>query len=78
MLAMLSKTMTASMQLVEERIVGPWVIGDHYTISDPYLFTIAGWLEGDGVDITQFPKLAQHFENVSKRDAVINALRAEV
>ena len=53
-------------------------MGDHYTISDPYLFTIAGWLEGDGVDITQFPKLAQHFENMSKRDAVINALRAEV
>lgn len=78
MLAMLPKTMTASMQLVEERIVGPWVMGDHYTISDPYLFTIAGWLEGDGVDITQFPKLAQHFENMSKRDAVINALRAEV
>ena len=32
---------------------GPWVMGEQYTICDPYLFTIAGWLEGDSVDIAQ-------------------------
>ena len=29
---------------------GPWVMGDAYTIADPYLFTFAQWLEDDGVD----------------------------
>lgn len=77
MRAMLPKTMTASMQLVEDRINGPWVMGDNYTICDPYLFTIAGWLEGDGVDIKQFPKLAHHYESMPKRKAVISALQAE-
>ena len=29
---------------------GPWVMGETYTICDPYLFTMAQWLEEDGVD----------------------------
>lgn len=78
MRAMLPKTMTASMQLVEDRMSGPWVMGDHYTIADPYLFTVAGWLEGDGVDIKTFPKIAAHHQAMSKRPAVIRALELDV
>lgn len=78
MRAMLPKTMNASMQLVEDRVTGPWVMGDHFTIADPYLFTIAGWLEGDGVDITDFPKIAVHHEAMTQREAVIRALEKEV
>jgi glutathione S-transferase len=43
-----------------EMMAGPWVMGSDYTISDPYLFTIARWLEGDGVDIRRFPKVHDH------------------
>jgi len=25
------------------------IMGDNYTIADPYLFTLAQWLEDDGV-----------------------------
>ena len=35
-------------------------MGEAYSIADPYLFTIAGWLEGDGVDIARFPRVAEH------------------
>src|SRR5690606_11191675 len=28
---------------------GPWVMGEGYTLCDPYLFTLAQWLEDDGV-----------------------------
>jgi glutathione S-transferase len=36
---------------IETRMLrGPWVMGESYTIADPYLFTIAQWLEDDGVD----------------------------
>ena len=70
--------MAASMQLVEDRIEGPWVMGEHFTICDPYLFTIAGWLEGDGVDIEQYPKVSKHLKAMPKRTAVIAALKAEV
>ena len=78
MAAMLPKTMAASMQLVEDRIEGPWVMGEHFTICDPYLFTIAGWLEGDGVGIEQYPKVSKHLKAMPKRTAVIAALKAEV
>ena len=52
----------------------PWVMGEQYTVADGYLFTIAGWLQGDGVDIQRFPKVAEHFQRVAARPAVQQAL----
>jgi glutathione S-transferase len=31
-------------------------MGDAYTIADPYLFTLAQWLEDDGVDPGRIPR----------------------
>ena len=43
----------ACFELIErDMLKGPWGMGEAYTICDPYLFTLAGWLEGDGVDLT--------------------------
>src|SRR5256885_1576779 len=36
------ETMTACLELIErDMLKGPWVMGEQYTICDPYLFTIA-------------------------------------
>lgn len=56
---------------------GPWVMGENYTIADPYLFTIAQWLEGDGVDPKRFPKILDHTRRMNERPAVQRALAAE-
>ncbi len=56
---------------------GPWVMGESYTICDPYLFTIAGWLEGDGVDPAQFPKVLAHRARMAARPAVQKVLSRE-
>lgn len=56
---------------------GPWVLGNQYSVSDPYLFVMSGWLESDGVDIARFPKVHQHYERMLKRPAVIKVLEAE-
>lgn len=53
---------------------GPWVLGDQYSVADGYLFTMAGWLKSDGVDIAQFPKVAAHRERMAQRPAVQRAL----
>src|SRR5512138_252089 len=54
-------SMTACFALIERDILkGPWVMGEQYTICDPYLYTISGWLEGDGVDLGKLPKVAAH------------------
>jgi glutathione S-transferase len=60
-----------------EMLQGPWVMGDAYTTCDPYLFTLAQWLEGDGVDIAQLPKVRDHRNRVAERPAVKRALAAE-
>jgi glutathione S-transferase len=57
-------------------IKGPWVLGRDYSICDPYLFTLAGWLGGDGVDRKDFPNVERHFQAMSERGAVQNIMPA--
>jgi glutathione S-transferase len=49
---------------------GQWVTGEDFSIADIYLYTIATWLEGDGVDTAQFPKVIGHRNRMEKREAV--------
>ena len=53
---------------------GPWAMGEQYTVADGYLFTIGTWLQSDGVDIAQFPKVHAHTQRVLQRPAVQRAL----
>jgi glutathione S-transferase len=72
---MVPKTMGACYALIErDMLKGPWVMGEHYTICDPYLYTITTWLEGDGVDLSVLPKVMDHRKRVSERAAVTKAL----
>jgi glutathione S-transferase len=68
----------ASFALIErDMLKGPWVMGEQYTICDPYLFTIALWLEGDSVDLSTLPKVADHRKRMSERPAVRKVLAEE-
>ena len=54
------QTMGESFALIEEKMLqGPWVLGERFSTCDLYLYTIASWLEGDGVDVKRFPKVHQ-------------------
>jgi glutathione S-transferase len=78
MTAKVAQNMTDCFDLIETRMLkGPWVMGEAYTVADPYLFTIAGWLEGDGVDVARFPKVADHVRRMRERPAVQRALATE-
>jgi glutathione S-transferase len=61
-----------------EMLAGPWVMGEAYSICDPYLFTLASWLEVDGVDPARFPKVHDHRKRMAERSAVKEALAAEL
>lgn len=72
------ETMTACFTLIErDMLKGPWVMGEQYTICDPYLYTIAGWLEGDGVDLGKLPKTVAHRKRMEERPAVAAVLAQE-
>jgi glutathione S-transferase len=76
---MVPKSMGASFALIERNMLkGPWVMGEAYTICDPYLFTLTGWLEGDSVDISTMPKVADHRKRMSDRLAVREVMGQEL
>jgi len=68
-------SVTANYELIERDLLrGPWVMGERYTVCDPYLFTLAQWLEQDGVDPARFPKVIDHRRCMSERTATRRAI----
>jgi glutathione S-transferase len=61
-----------------EMLKGPWVMGERYTICDPYLFTLAQWLEADGVDPTTIPRVIDHRRRMAERPTVKKAIAQEL
>jgi glutathione S-transferase len=75
---MVPKSVGASFALIERNMLkGPWVMGEAYTICDPYLFTVAEWLEGDSVDLSSLPRVLDHRKRMSERPAVRKVLADE-
>ena len=73
------QSVAACFDLIErDMLKGPWVMGEAYTICDPYLFTLASWLEGDGVDLTRLPRVTAHRRRTSERPAVQKAIAEEL
>jgi glutathione S-transferase len=65
-------------ELIEnDMFAGPWVMGEAYSIADPYLFTITQWLPGHRIDVAHYPKLHGHLHRMLERPAVRAALEAE-
>lgn len=65
--------------LIEQHLLaGPWVLGEAYSVCDAYLFTLAQWLEGDGVDPARLPRVAEHRRRTAERPAVQRAIAAEI
>lgn len=77
MAAKVTQNMRDGFALIEAGLKGDWAMGDAYTVADPYLFTFAGWLEIDGVDIAEFTKVEAHFRRMQARPAVQRALAAK-
>lgn len=61
-----------------EMLQGPWVMGSTYTVCDMYLFTLAQWLEADGVDLRRLPKVADHRSRMSENPVVARVIAAEL
>ncbi len=69
------ETVGACFDLIENGMLqGDWVMGDTYTICDPYLFTAARWLDGDGVPAERHPRVRAHMERMAERPAAKAAM----
>ena len=78
MKAKVPQNMSDCFTLIEnDMFKGPWVMGAAYSICDPYLYTISGWLASDGVDIAKFPRVHDHYQRMNERPAVKAVLAAQ-
>ncbi len=71
MTALVPQTMAASAGFVEAHILrGDTVLGDSFSIADPYLFIVCNWLEGDNVDVSLYPKIQNFLHQMETRSSV--------
>ena len=54
-----------------------YVMGETFTVADAYLFTVSGWGQYVGVDISGLPHLVAWRARVAARPAVQEAMKAE-
>ena len=52
---------------------GPFVLGNSFSMCDPYLALVTRWLGSDGVDLNDFPELKEHHERMKQRPSVQKA-----
>ncbi|MFC4761573.1 glutathione transferase GstA [Dyella koreensis] len=65
-------------RLLEQRLAQhPWLIGDHFTVADAYLFTVTNWAKHVALDLSEFPALLDFQQRVAARPTVQAALEAE-
>ncbi len=69
-----SETMSDSAGFVESHMItGPLILGSTFSLADPYLFVMSNWLEGDGVNIRDYPKFSAFRQTMLERPSVVRA-----
>ncbi|WP_372573363.1 glutathione S-transferase family protein [Ruegeria jejuensis] len=49
---------------------GPFVLGEHVSLADCYLYVVCSWLEGDGVEASAYPKITAFRDAMAARPSV--------
>lgn len=72
------QTIQSANQEIENAIAGKFVLGDQYTVLDPYLYVFFRWADRIGLDMrSQYPRWSKWAHRMEKREAVKAALKAE-
>ncbi|MBC5782578.1 glutathione transferase GstA [Ramlibacter sp. USB13] len=63
---------------VDKELAGKqYLMGDHFTVADAYLYTVSRWAKPMNIDLSAYPNLVAYQERVGARPAVQEALKAE-
>ena len=63
---------------VDEQLAGrDYLMGDTFSVADPYLFVVAGWSQRVDVDISSLERLGAFMQRMAARPAVHEARLAE-
>lgn len=53
---------------------GDYVLGDRFSLADPYAYMLCTWLEGDGVALEGFPEIQAFLARMNARPSVKSAI----
>ena len=66
------------LQWMDAQLAGKsYLMGDEFSIADPYLFTISRWTRLTGIDTTEMKNLQAFATRMAARPAVLAAMKAE-
>lgn len=72
------KTLMSRLKWVDGELAGkPYLMGDAFSVADPYLFTVTNWAPRVGVDLSDFSNIAIFRERMLARPAVQTAMHHE-
>ena len=54
-----------------------FLLGDHFSLPDAYLFTVLNWTKPTNIDISQFKNLTAYHARMAARPSVQTAMKAE-
>lgn len=79
MTAKVPQTMRASAAYVETVCLrGDFVLGGQLSLADFYLFAVCNWLEGDGVKVSDFPRIERFMTTMTALPSVRTITQAGV
>ncbi len=55
----------------------PYLLGDKFSVADAYLFVVSNWSNFVGIDLKNWPNIAEYVHRVAKRPAAQAAMKAE-
>lgn len=74
--AHVTENMTVCAKFIDENLIKrPWVLGENYSICDPYLAVITRWFKDDGVDVEKFEAISEHNALIHTRPSMQTILK---
>jgi glutathione S-transferase len=56
---------------------GTYLLGDHFTLPDAYLFVMLQWAKYHKIDLSSYPKLIAYEEQLSQRPSIVKSREQE-
>jgi glutathione S-transferase len=75
---MVVEKLMSRLKWVDGELAGKqYLMGDSFSVADPYLFTVTNWAAVVKVDISEFANIAAFRERMSARPSVQTAMKHE-
>ena len=75
---MVVEKLLSRLKWVDEQLAGKqYLMGDAFSVADPYIFNVTNWAPLVKVDISGFTNIATYRAHMAQRPAVLTAMRAE-